>query len=95
MRRPVTVCLNNLLELLPRKDRSRLLDISELVVLEVGEILCEPGALLQYVYFPKEASISLLASIDGHRDLEVGVVGSEGMLGAHVALGVETAPVQG
>ncbi|SDX10001.1 cAMP-binding domain of CRP or a regulatory subunit of cAMP-dependent protein kinases [Collimonas sp. OK242] len=84
---------NHLIELLPRKERVRLLAVSELIELEQGEILCEPGKPIRHVYFPIDASISLMALIDGSLGVEVGMVGREGMLGGQMALGVAMAPV--
>jgi len=84
---------NHLIELLPRKDRLRLLAVSEQIELELSEILCEPGQAIHYVYFPIEASISLMALIDGSPGVEVGMVGREGMLGGQMALGVVAASV--
>lgn len=84
---------NHLIELLPRRERLRLLAVSALIDLEPGEILCEPGKPIRHVYFPIEASISLLALIDGSPGVEVGMVGREGMLGGQMALGVAMAPM--
>jgi CRP-like cAMP-binding protein len=84
---------NHLIELLPRKDRLRLLAVSEQIELELSEILCEPGLAIRHVYFPIEASISLMALIDGSPGVEVGMVGREGMLGGQMALGMVTASV--
>ncbi len=90
----VTDPRNNLLDVLPRKERANLLGVSEFVGLEAGQVLGQFGAPLGHVYFPKDSAFSLLASIDGHDGLEVGVVGCEGMLGAHVALDVVTSAVR-
>jgi hypothetical protein len=76
------------LELLPRKDRLSLLAVCEPVQLVLAGALCEPGTRTRHVYFPPDGFISLIARLDGHRRLEVGMVGREGMLGAQVALGV-------
>jgi CRP-like cAMP-binding protein len=84
---------NHLIELLPRKDRLRLLAVCEPVELVLAEVLCEPGNPIRHVYFPIEGFISLVALIDGSPALEVGMVGREGMLGAQLALGVVTAPL--
>ena len=84
---------NHLIELIPRKDRLRLLAICEPVHLVLAEVLCEPGKPMRHVYFPIEGFISLVALIDGKPVLEVGMVGREGMLGAQFALGVATAPL--
>ncbi|WP_372529251.1 Crp/Fnr family transcriptional regulator [Piscinibacter sp.] len=84
---------NHLIELLPRKDRFHLLAVCEPVQLVLGDVLCEPGKPTRHVYFPTDGFISLVALSDGKPALEVGMVGREGMLGAHLALGVVTAPL--
>jgi CRP-like cAMP-binding protein len=84
---------NHLIELLPRKDRLRLLAICEPVQLVLAEVLCEPGKPTRHVYFPTEGFISLVAPIDGTPCLEVGMVGAEGMLGAQLVLDVVAAPL--
>ncbi len=86
---------NHLIDLLPRKDRARLLAICEPVHLVLGEIVCEPGKPTRHVYFPTHGFISMLASIDGKPGVEVGLVGREGMVGAQLALGVLTVPLHG
>ena len=84
---------NHLIERLPRKDRLRLLALCEPVQLVLSEVLCHPGKPTRHVYFPTESFVSLVAQVDGTPALEVGMVGREGMLGAHLALGVVTAPL--
>jgi len=83
---------NHLLELLPRKDRQRLLAVCEPVQLGLSDILCEPGQPTKHVYFPTDGFISLVALVEGSPGVEVGMVGREGMLGAQLALGVAEAP---
>ena len=84
---------NHLIELLPRKERLRLLALCEPVELVFGDVLCEPGEQTRYVYFPVDGFISLLTQIDGKATLEVGMVGREGMLGVQIAMGVRVAPL--
>ena len=84
---------NQLLERLPRQDRTRLLAAGEDIQLVLGDVVCEPGRPTRHVYFPVDAFISLVAPIDGKPALEVGMVGREGMLGAQLALGVATVPL--
>ena len=84
---------NHLIDLLPRKDRSRFLTACEHVDLSLAEVLCEPGKPTKYVYFPTEGFISLIAIVKGSPGVEVGMVGREGMLGVQLALGVATAPL--
>jgi CRP-like cAMP-binding protein len=89
----VTPVENNLLALLPRKDRVRVLAACSHVELPLAQVLSESGKPSQYVYFPTSGFISLISVIDGSPGVEVGMVGREGMLGAHLALGVSTAPL--
>ena len=84
---------NHLIEMLPRKDRRQLLAICEPVDLVLSRVLCERGQLTRHVYFPIDATISLVTPIDGKPVLEVGMVGREGMVGAQLALGVMTTPL--
>ncbi|MES2684383.1 MAG: Crp/Fnr family transcriptional regulator [Pseudomonadota bacterium] len=85
---------NYLLALLPAKDRKHLLALCEPVHLQLSKVLCEPGDTTNYVYFPTESFISLVSFVDGHQGVEVGMVGREGLVGAHVALGVAATPLQ-
>jgi CRP-like cAMP-binding protein len=84
---------NHLIELLPKKARLRLLGICEPVDLVMAEVLSEVGIPTRYVYFPTQGFISLVTPINGTPMLEVGMVGREGMLGTHMALGVRAAPL--
>ncbi len=90
----MAIAENHLIELLPQKDRLRLQSLCEPVELKISEILCERGERTLHVYFPTDGFISLLTRSDDTPALEVGMVGREGMLGAHVVLGVVTAPLQ-
>jgi CRP-like cAMP-binding protein len=85
---------NHLIELLPRRDRARLLAICEPVQLVLSEELCTRGERLRHVYFPTEGFISLVAQVDQHPSLEVGMVGREGMVGASLVLGVQEFPLR-
>jgi CRP-like cAMP-binding protein len=83
---------NHLIELLPRKDRQRLLAACESVQLTLSDVLSEPGQATRDVYFPTHGFISLVTLVEGSPGVEVGMVGREGMLGAQLALGVAEAP---
>ena len=84
---------NHLIERLPRKDRTRLLALCEQIPLVLADVLCDPGKPMRHVYFPTDGFISMVAVVKGSPGVEVGMVGREGMLGAHMALGVATAPL--
>lgn len=81
---------NHLIALLPRRERYRLLAVSEPVRLEIGVVLDQPGSITRDVYFPDSGFVSLVATLAGQPALEVGMVGAEGMLGANMVLGVPT-----
>jgi CRP-like cAMP-binding protein len=83
---------NHLIELLPNRDRERLLKACESVTLTLADVIYEPGALTTHAYFPVDSFISLVTVIDGSPGLEVGMVGREGMLGCNLALDVPTTP---
>lgn len=85
---------NRLLEGLPRKERDRILKRCEAVDLVFGTILCEPGAPYRHLYFPVTGFISTVATLDAHQPLEIRLIGNEGMLGATLALGVNTVPLR-
>jgi len=93
--RPATAG-NQLLSALPAKILQALLKDGALapVELALGDVLHEPGALIEQVYFPEQCVISLLAAADGRMSLEVGLVGCEGMAGIAVAMGSAVSPVR-
>ncbi len=84
---------NHLIKRLPPAARKRLLDICEPIQLTRGEVLGECGAPTRNVYFPIDCFISMGLSTDGNPALEVGMVGSEGMLGVHLVLGMTNQPL--
>jgi CRP-like cAMP-binding protein len=89
----MAVVENHLIELLPDKDRRRLLALCESVDLVMTDVVSEPGKATRHVYFPTEGFISLVSLLDTGSGVEVGMVGREGMLGTQLALHVATAPL--
>jgi CRP-like cAMP-binding protein len=85
---------NRLLASLPRKSYQDLLPALAAVTLDFGDVLYEPGARIRDVYFPGRSVVSLLTVVDGHSELEVGLVGWEGMVGIPLAMGVDISPVR-
>ena len=85
---------NRLIQKVAREDRRRLLALCEPTELTLGLVLCAPSKPAHHVYFPLNGFISLIAVVPGSPGVEVGMVGREGMLGAHLALGVATSPLQ-
>jgi CRP-like cAMP-binding protein len=85
---------NHLIELLPRRDKAVLLGLCQPATLTLSDVLTERGQPTRHVWFPVTAFVSLVAQIDDHPGLEVGMVGREGMLGAPLALGVQEVPLR-
>src|SRR5580692_1953306 len=83
---------NHLLGALPRKDYQKLLPILEPVKLVFGETLYESHAQIRHVYFPIDCLVSMLTTVDADRAAEVGLIGSEGLIGIPMALGVAVSP---
>ena len=83
---------NHLLGALPRKDYQKLLPLLEPVKLAFGETLYESHAQIRHVYFPVDCFVSMLTTVDAGRAAEVGLIGSEGMIGVPMALGVAVSP---
>jgi len=87
---------NQMLATLPAEEYQGLLAAGlEPVTLAFGDLLHEPGELIQYIYFPNAGLlVSLLTTIQDHMALEIGLVGSEGMVGLPVAQGIDTSSVR-
>ena len=86
--------MNEILAALPFPEFQGLRQTLEPVMLTANELLQESGAPIRYVYFPIDCVISLLATVETRRVLEVALVGSEGMTGIHLALGVNVSSVR-
>ncbi|MEJ0085279.1 MAG: Crp/Fnr family transcriptional regulator [Pseudomonadota bacterium] len=85
---------NSLLAGLPAADRLRLIGDQAPVDLTFSETLIEPGERIRHVYFPIDSFVSLIAPGEGRAQLEIGLVGNEGMLGVPLLLGVNVSPLR-
>jgi CRP-like cAMP-binding protein len=84
---------NRLLAALPGKNLEHLLASCESIDLIFADVLSEPGDRIEHVYFPTDSFISLVAPVDGYAGLEVGMIGTEGMFGIGLVLGVDASPM--
>ena len=84
---------NRLLSRLPTKARAAIMAHAKVVPLESGMLLCEADGPLKQVYFPLSGYISQVISIGDHPPLQIGLIGTEGMLGATLALDIDAAPM--
>ncbi|MBN8279921.1 MAG: Crp/Fnr family transcriptional regulator [Gammaproteobacteria bacterium] len=84
---------NRLLAAVPDRQRRHLLRSGERVRLEMGQVLAVPGAPVDYVYFPLESYVTLVAPLDDGT-IQVGMVGNEGLVGVSLVLGVATSSLK-
>jgi CRP-like cAMP-binding protein len=85
---------NSLLAALPRAEYRHLLAGLEPVTLRLGEVLHEPAAPIRHVYFPAGCVVCLMTTVADHKAVEVGLVGSEGMVGMALVLGAGASAVR-
>jgi CRP-like cAMP-binding protein len=85
---------NLLLGALSSEDRQRLTGGQTPVDLRLSDTLSEPGDRVRHVYFPIDGFISLITPGIGRAQLEIGLVGNEGMLGVPLLLGVNVSPLR-
>ena len=87
-----TAIQNRLLHALIAKDFATLQPDLERVSLSRGTVLAERGTQLTHLYFPETCLLSLVVSLEGGDQIETGVIGREGMLGAQVLLSDSAEP---
>lgn len=85
---------NLIFESLGPATRERLRPHVELVTLAKGRILCEPGDVPRFAYFPLDGMVSLLGITEEGYTLEVATAGSEGLVGVPLALNGSVSPYQ-
>jgi CRP-like cAMP-binding protein len=88
-RRGAASVRNHLLDRLPPKERDRLRADLETVTLKVRETLHKRGNRLEHAYFPQTGMVSFVIPLEEGGSVEVGTVGSEGMVGISLLLGGE------
>jgi CRP-like cAMP-binding protein len=78
---------NRLLRALPPKALKALLPALQPVPLPVKQVLHRPGDSLDFAYFPETGMVSIVLPLKNGGTIEVGTVGSEGMLPIAPVLG--------
>jgi CRP-like cAMP-binding protein len=81
---------NHLLAALPAAEFKRLEKDLVLVRMPLGRVLFEAGCVLEHVYFPTTAVVSMLYAPRDGVSAEIAKVGNEGVLGIALFLGGET-----
>lgn len=85
---------NLILKSLPEDDYQRILPALAHVSLKLGDILYEADEAIRHVYFPIKSVASFIWKTENGMTVEVGMVGSEGMVGASIISGIKTLPYQ-
>ena len=86
---------NLLLRSLSPADLQRLTGDHAPIGLNYSDVLIEPGERIRHVYFPIDSFISLITPGTVRTQLEIGIVGNEGMLGVPLLMGVNVSPLRG
>jgi CRP-like cAMP-binding protein len=85
---------NRLVSAFSPQDQEFFLSRTTSVELSLGQILAEPGEDSGFCYFPIRGVISMVTLMSSGAGAEVGVVGTEGMVGYNALLGDTRAPHQ-
>ena len=78
---------NRILAALPTEEYARLLDDLEMVTLELGQVLYEPGDCLRHVHFPTTCIVSLVFTTESGASAELAITGNDGLVGTPLILG--------
>ncbi len=85
---------NRILLTVPDDEFLVLRPLLEQVEMPQYEIFYEQGGRIEHAYFPNSGMVSLVVLVQDGRSVEVGITGSEGVVGAPVAFGFEKAPMR-
>jgi PAS domain S-box-containing protein len=88
--RPDSPKQNRILAALSAKEYVRLVDDLELVSLERGQVLYEPGDIPDCVYFPTTCIVSRIFTTENGSSAELAMTGDDGVVGISLILGGET-----
>jgi CRP-like cAMP-binding protein len=83
---------NQLIAALPAAELAQWSTRLEPVHLTAGGVLHEPGEVMDHIYFPTTAVVSLLYTTARGASAEIAMVGYEGLVGISLLLGGETTP---
>jgi CRP-like cAMP-binding protein len=83
---------NGILGALLKTEYGRLAAKMERVDLKRGAVVYRANQKIGHVYFPEDAVVAMVDTLDDGRTVEVGLVGHEGMVGINVFLGTIATP---
>jgi CRP-like cAMP-binding protein len=80
---------NRLISALPAQERAVFLKHCELVELKLNKVVIEAGTPLDHAYFPVDSFVTVVFRVLDAPDVQVALVGNEGMVGTSLALGMD------
>jgi CRP-like cAMP-binding protein len=83
---------NHILAALSAPELKRLRAHLEPVEMPLGHVVYESGRLLDHVYFPTTAIVSLLYVMEDGASAEIAIIGNEGVVGISLFMGGESTP---
>lgn len=85
---------NEILRDLPAGERNLVSPKLESVTLKLHDVLHEPGAPINFGYFPESGIVSILSVLSDGKSLEVGLIGREGFVGLPLTVGFRSSPTK-
>ena len=85
---------NRLLDSLPESERARIAPAVRRRETDLRDLLYRQGSSITTVYFPVNAVVSILTSMQEGPGVEIATIGNEGMVGHPLFLGSETMPAR-
>lgn len=82
---------NQLIAILPDESRGIFLEHCKLVRLQRQDVLTQSGQFAEYAYFPLDCYIAVVLSMPGLNDVQVDLIGNEGMVNVSLVLGARPA----
>lgn len=76
---------NRILNSLPAADLAAMQPFLKEVPLVQGAFLSHPGVMIEHVHFPVSGLVSLLAVLQSGQQIETGIIGRSGIVGASIA----------
>jgi CRP-like cAMP-binding protein len=90
---PTDLIGNRLLDHLPKADSSRLVASAKRIAFQQGDVLHRQDGPIRDVFFPTRGCCCHVVTVDEGRRVETTTIGNEGMVGFHLALGLDCSPL--
>jgi CRP-like cAMP-binding protein len=86
--------LNRILTGIPENEFRLLRPHLQAIELPSHSVLYEPHQKLEFLHFPNDGLLSLVAVFTGGKTVEAGIVGKEGFVGIPATIGMERSPLR-